>query len=97
MPRKMPADVLSLSLFPDSPLSVRAHADSAPARRTEQLADGAVILRSFAQTEAETLWRDLNAVMAQAPLRQMFTPGGLPMSVDTTSCGQVGWISDRRG
>lgn len=97
MPRKISADTSSLSLFPDFPLSDRAHADSELARRTEQLADGAVILRSFAQAESETLWRDLKVVMDQAPLRQMFTPGGLPMSVDTTSCGQVGWISDRRG
>jgi alkylated DNA repair protein (DNA oxidative demethylase) len=35
--------------------------------------------------------------MAQAPLRQMITPGGLRMSVAMTNCGPVGWVSDRAG
>jgi len=32
-----------------------------------------------------------------APWRHMLTPGGARMSVAMTNCGQVGWISDRRG
>ena len=32
-----------------------------------------------------------------APLRHMQTARGFKMSVATTSCGAVGWISDRRG
>jgi alkylated DNA repair protein (DNA oxidative demethylase) len=39
----------------------------------------------------------VEAVMAQAPLRHMQTPGGYTMSVATTSCGQMGWVSDPHG
>src|SRR5690606_8381826 len=38
----------------------------------------------------------LEAVLVQAPLREMMTPIG-PMSVKTSSCGNLGWVSDRRG
>jgi len=37
------------------------------------------------------------AICAQAPARHMSTPRGFAMSVATTSCGDVGWVSDRRG
>jgi alkylated DNA repair protein (DNA oxidative demethylase) len=36
-------------------------------------------------------------VIAQAPFRQMVTPGGLSMSVAMTNCGACGWVSDRSG
>jgi alkylated DNA repair protein (DNA oxidative demethylase) len=39
----------------------------------------------------------VEAVMAQSPLRHMQTPGGYTMSVATTSCGQLGWVSDPHG
>ncbi len=55
------------------------------------------LLQGFALPDETRLLDDLNAVIRQAPLRQMTTPGGLPMSVITSSCGILGWISDRKG
>lgn len=55
------------------------------------------LLQGFALAEQVNLLDDLNAVLRQAPLRQMMTPGGLPMSVTTSSCGKLGWVSDRKG
>lgn len=55
------------------------------------------LLQGFALAEQVNLLDDLNAVLRQAPLRQMVTPGGLPMSVTTSSCGKLGWVSDRKG
>lgn len=55
------------------------------------------LLRGFVLAEAPQLIADINAVLALAPLRQMVTPGGLPMSVTTSSCGLLGWISDKKG
>lgn len=37
------------------------------------------------------------AVMAEGRPRRMATPWGKAMSVATTNCGPLGWISDRRG
>lgn len=62
----------------------------------EPLADGAVILRGFAQG-GDTLLACLSEIVAIAPFRHMSTPGGLRMSVAMTSCGQAGWITDRKG
>lgn len=55
------------------------------------------LLRGFVLAEASQLIADINAVLALAPLRQMVTPGGLPMSVTTSSCGLLGWVSDKKG
>lgn len=63
----------------------------------EPLADGAVLLRGFALPGIEALWASLCALTAQAPPRQVLTPGGRPFSVRLTNVGAVGWISDRRG
>ena len=63
----------------------------------EPLGDGAVLLRGFALGEAEALFEAAQAVIAEAPLRHMVTPGGLAMAVAMTNCGPLGWVSDRRG
>lgn len=63
----------------------------------EFLADGAVVLRGFAEQAAADLWRDIGQVLEAAPLRHPVTPGGQRMSVAMSNCGQLGWISDRRG
>lgn len=55
------------------------------------------LLRSFALPNERQLLADLQTVTQAAPLRRMFTPGGLPMSVTTSSCGQWGWVSDKKG
>ena len=36
-------------------------------------------------------------IVAQAPFRHMFTPGGYQMSVAMTNCGELGWVTDRKG
>jgi alkylated DNA repair protein (DNA oxidative demethylase) len=63
----------------------------------ESLAPGAVLLRGLVEATTPELLAELRAVLAAAPLRQLSTPGGKPMSVATTSCGSLGWHSDRRG
>ncbi len=61
------------------------------------LADGALLLRGFALAAQYQLLADVRGVIAAAPLRHLITPGGLRMSVATTNCGALGWVSDRRG
>ncbi len=62
-----------------------------------ELAPGAQLLPRFALTHENALLAALDAVLKRAPLRHMLTPGGLRMSVAMTNCGQLGWVSDRRG
>jgi len=40
---------------------------------------------------------DLRAGLKTAPLVQMETPGGKPMSVRMSAAGRLGWASDRAG
>ncbi len=62
-----------------------------------QITDSAFLLRGFALPEMGDIWRDVQNVIAQAPLCSMQTARGLYMSVQTTSCGQLGWVSDSKG
>ena len=39
----------------------------------------------------------LREIVAQAPFRRMFTPGGHQMSVAMTNCGNAGWVTDHSG
>lgn len=61
------------------------------------LAPQACVLRGFALPQVPALLAALRAVIAQAPLRHMHTARGGRMSVRTTNCGAVGWISDAAG
>ena len=63
----------------------------------QALGPGAWLLRGFAQCDAIMLLDALHAVLAIAPLRNMVTPGGQSMAVAMSNCGDLGWISDRRG
>jgi len=54
-------------------------------------------LAGFAAAEEAVLIAGVEEVSAQAAFRQMSTPGGKLMSVAMTNCGNVGWVSDRRG
>jgi len=72
-----------------------AVSDQQPAR--EQMADGALLLRGHATPVESELLGALRDVIAQAPFRHMQTPGGHQMSVAMTNCGDVGWVTDRRG
>lgn len=68
-------------------------------RRTgrELLCADAVLLRGFATQDAPAILEAVAQVAAQAPFRQMTTPGGFRMSVAMTNCGPLGWVTDRRG
>ena len=61
------------------------------------MATGAVVLYGDALAFEDALLAALQAVTAQAPFRQMVTPGGFLMSVAMTNCGAVGWVTDRTG
>lgn len=68
-----------------------------PAAGQQSLGPGARVLRGFAVADERLLLADLAEVIARAPLRHLVTPGGARMSVAMTSCGELGWVSDRRG
>ncbi len=56
---------------------------------------GMVLLPGFA--DSRHLAPDLDRVLAAAPLRRMQTMCGFSLSVQTSNCGLLGWVSDRRG
>jgi DNA oxidative demethylase len=68
-----------------------------PRAALERIADDALVLPGAALDAAPALIAALQAVIAAAPWRHMVTPGGARMSVAMSNCGQVGWVSDRRG
>lgn len=78
-----------MDLFDDLPV--------APALARASIAPGAVLLRGLGRDGDAGLLEAVEAVIAQAPLRHMQTPGGYTMSVATTSCGALGWVSDPHG
>ncbi|WP_016835682.1 alpha-ketoglutarate-dependent dioxygenase AlkB [Herbaspirillum lusitanum] len=63
----------------------------------EPIADGATWLRAYADDDAVALMQAIQQVTAQAPFRRMQTPGGYTMSVAMSNCGELGWVTDRRG
>jgi alkylated DNA repair protein (DNA oxidative demethylase) len=81
------------------PTTFDLFADNEPVQqpRTEQIGEQSWVLRGFALPRVEQLLTELEAILAAAPLRHMVTPGGFSMSVGTSSCGQLGWITDRSG
>ncbi len=65
--------------------------------RNVVLDQGAVLLGGFAAAIGHELCDVVQKLTSDAPLRHMITPGGLPMSVAMTNCGDVGWVSDHKG
>jgi len=63
----------------------------------EALAEGATILRGFAEPTAKELVEAIADITAASPFRNMVTPGGYTMSVAMTNCGRLGWVTDRSG
>ncbi len=61
------------------------------------LAPGAWLRRGRVLAEAADILAVVASVTAQAPFRRMETPGGFTMSAAMTSCGRVGWLTDRSG
>lgn len=68
-----------------------------PPRPPQPLGTSAVVLPGLALGEETLLLAAIDDVIAQAPLRHMLTPGGKQMSVAMTNCGELGWVTDRRG
>ena len=65
--------------------------------RLEPLVPGAVVWRAGARSRDAALLSAVLEITAQAPWRHLITPGGFRMSVAMTSCGPLGWVSDRHG
>ena len=61
------------------------------------LASGAMLLAGFARREDDLLLGAVRDVATHALFRHMVTPGGWPMSMAMTNCGQLGWVTDRTG
>lgn len=79
-------------------MTLNLFADDDDARPAQQpLFPGAVLLPRFALTNASGLLAALQQVLVLAPFRSMTTPGGYTMSVQLSSCGTLGWVSDEHG
>ena len=63
----------------------------------ENICPGAMLLRGYALNDDSALLAQVEQLLTQAPPRRLLTPGGLPMSVATSSCGEAGWVSDAYG
>jgi alkylated DNA repair protein (DNA oxidative demethylase) len=64
---------------------------------TETAFAGVSLLRRFALKDELTLLADLDSIVMHAPFRHMVTPSGFAMSVAMTNCGELGWVTDRKG
>ena len=60
-----------------------------------EICPGMILLKDYA--DSAVLQPELESVLAAAPLRRMQTSRGFYMSVQTSNCGQAGWVSDRQG
>lgn len=54
-------------------------------------------LPAFAAPHLPALWEVIRQHLRQYPPQQMMTPMGKPMSVQTSSMGDWGWVSSTRG
>jgi DNA oxidative demethylase len=63
----------------------------------QKIAEGAFLLPGRARSDGKALLEAIDAIAAASPFRHMTTPGGFLMSVAMTNCGNVGWVTDRRG
>lgn len=81
---------MTLDLFSDEPSTL-------PAGGQEWIGPQAVVLRGHALGRDQELIQAIDTVTQQAPFRHMVTPGGQTMSVALSSCGPLGWVTDRRG
>lgn len=62
-----------------------------------EIAPGALLLPRLALPDDAEIIAAIQAIASQAPFRHMYTPGGQKMSVAMTSCGPLGWVTDRKG
>ena len=82
-----------------NPIILDLFADAEPEQqpRLDRIGEQSCVLRGFALPWLDQLLPALDAVLAAAPFRQMITPGGFTMSVALSSCGALGWTTDRSG
>lgn len=78
-------------------LDLFAELDLQQPRKTENIAAQTFVLRGFSSSWLERLYPMLQATLEHAPFRHLNTPGGLKMSVATSCCGTLGWVSDQDG
>ena len=69
--------------------------DGSAAERAGQI--GLAYFPGFASPVEQELLAAIDGVAAAAPFRHMLTPGGQRMSAAMTNCGEVGWVTDRKG
>jgi len=62
----------------------------------ESLGTAAFLLRAAMTEQAQEILDEVERVSRQSPFRRMETRRGT-MSVEMTNCGEVGWLTDRRG
>ncbi|MEE9334840.1 MAG: alpha-ketoglutarate-dependent dioxygenase AlkB [Granulosicoccaceae bacterium] len=60
-----------------------------------EIVDGMWLLPSYA--DSQSVFKEIQSLILQAPLRHMRTRRGFTMSVAMTNCGDLGWVSDRQG
>lgn len=58
---------------------------------------GAMLLRGLGRAADADMLQAVESIIAQTPLRHPQTPGGYTMSIQTTRCGSVGWLSEPGG
>ena len=63
----------------------------------QQLLKDVYWLKGFALSNEQKILADLTAVISHAPLRHMTTKMGFNLSAAMTNCGDVGWVSSRKG
>lgn len=61
------------------------------------LSEGAVLFKGALLAEERALLQEIGRISAQRPFRQRLTPGGRPMSVAMTGCGDYVWVTDAAG
>ena len=71
--------------------------DSSDRPSPQVLGPGAVLLPDLIGSRIPDLLAAIQTIEKAAPFRHMSTPGGFRMSVAMTNCGQLGWVTDRRG
>jgi DNA oxidative demethylase len=68
-----------------------------PVESRLDLSQQAVVFRALACARLDAILADLQGLLLKTPFRHMVTPGGDTMSVAMSNCGELGWITDRRG
>ncbi|SEN18025.1 alkylated DNA repair protein (DNA oxidative demethylase) [Pseudomonas sp. ok272] len=80
------------------PVTLDLFADDHPQPPSrERIGEQSYLLRGFALPWVERLLPALKHTLLAAPFRHMITPGGFTLSAGLSSCGTLGWTSDRAG